>query len=229
MSQIILPLLLLPGFLCTDIFWTSTCVYAKTKNIRTQCIKLNASTLDDMANLVLAQAPEHFSLAGFSMGAVVASRIAILAPERVGKLILLSMNQSGLLKSVRKNFESLQKEIKVRNYLQAIRGMGQHYVHQDSPANFIEWYDAMTASANLTIALRQLNMLLTMKSEGFDKIRCPTLVIAGTHDVRTTPAQQRALAQEIPNSTYVEIPKAGHFSLIDQPELVNQEILRFII
>ncbi len=180
-----------------------------------------------MAHLVLAQAPERFSLVGFSMGAVVASRVAILAPERVEKLVLLGMNQSGLLESVRKNFENLQKEIKAGNYLQAIKGMGQRYVHQDSPAHFVEWYDAMTASADPAVVLRQLNMLLTMQLSGFENIKCPTLIIAGANDVRTPPEQQRALAQAIPNSTYVEIPKAGHFSLIDQPELVNEVMVGF--
>ena len=51
----------------------------------------SASAADD----VLRDAPETFSLAGFSLGAVVALEIMRRAPERVERLALLSANAGG--------------------------------------------------------------------------------------------------------------------------------------
>src|SRR3546814_5751882 len=39
-------------------------------------------------------------------------------------------------------------------------------------------------------------------------IRAPTLVIAGTHDLATSAAEGRAVADAISNATYIELPAA---------------------
>ncbi len=59
-------------------------------------------------------------------------------------------------------------------------------------------------------------------------ITCPTLVIIGEEDQATPVADSRMMADRIPNSTLVIIPKAGHLSNVEQPGPFNEAIETFL-
>ena len=56
------------------------------------------------------------------------------------------------------------------------------------------------------------------------KISVPALIIVGEEDVATVPAKAEKIHGLIPGSTLVRIPKAGHTSSVEQPELVTAAI-----
>ena len=53
------------------------------------------------------------------------------------------------------------------------------------------------------------------------EIRCPTLVVVGSEDASSPPAEMRGMAAAIPAARFVEIPAAGHLSPLEQPAAVN--------
>jgi 3-oxoadipate enol-lactonase len=59
-------------------------------------------------------------------------------------------------------------------------------------------------------------------------IRVPTLVIAGTHDAATTPADGRYLADRIAGARYVELD-AAHLSNIEVPGHFSSEVSSFLV
>jgi pimeloyl-ACP methyl ester carboxylesterase len=59
-------------------------------------------------------------------------------------------------------------------------------------------------------------------------IDCPTLLIVGSEDVISTPAEMAAMAGAIPGARLVEIAGAGHASPLEQPEEVVATILQFV-
>lgn len=59
------------------------------------------------------------------------------------------------------------------------------------------------------------------------RIATPTLVIAGTGDIPTPPADGRYLAENIPGAKYVE-QYAAHLSNLQQVEGFNQAVLEFL-
>ena len=59
-------------------------------------------------------------------------------------------------------------------------------------------------------------------------ITCPTLVIVGEEDDTTPPSEARFLAQGIPGARLSIIPGAGHISNLEQPDLFNQEVAKFV-
>jgi 3-oxoadipate enol-lactonase len=59
-------------------------------------------------------------------------------------------------------------------------------------------------------------------------IACPTLVISGTEDSLSPPAEMAALAAAIPNARLVSIPGAGHLSNIEKPDAFDAAIADFI-
>ncbi len=62
--------------------------------------------------------------------------------------------------------------------------------------------------------------------EDVSSIRLPTLIIAGTKDPATPPADARFLAAQIPGARYAEL-EAAHLSNLESPQTYNAELLRF--
>jgi len=58
-------------------------------------------------------------------------------------------------------------------------------------------------------------------------IACPTLVVVGEEDVLTPPAVAERMAAVIPNAELAILPKAGHVSNLEQPDLLNQRLDEF--
>ena len=63
--------------------------------------------------------------------------------------------------------------------------------------------------------------------EQLNKIRTPTLVIAGAHDPATPPEGGRFLAQQIPGARFVELD-AAHLSNIEAQDQFNNELTAFL-
>lgn len=59
------------------------------------------------------------------------------------------------------------------------------------------------------------------------KITCPTLVIAGAHDLMS-PARVEEVSKGIANSTFVVFENSGHFSALEEPEKFKQTVLGFL-
>ena len=59
-------------------------------------------------------------------------------------------------------------------------------------------------------------------------IDVPTLVVVGEHDVLTTPADARVIADGVPGARLVSIDQAGHLSNMENPEAFNEALLSFI-
>lgn len=59
-------------------------------------------------------------------------------------------------------------------------------------------------------------------------IRCPTLVIVGEQDQPTPVSDARLMADRIPGAGLEIIPDAGHLPNLEQPELFNQALWRFL-
>lgn len=59
-------------------------------------------------------------------------------------------------------------------------------------------------------------------------IHCPALVVVGDADVITPPALSERMQQAIPGAELAVIPGAGHMSNMEQPEVFNRAVARFL-
>jgi 3-oxoadipate enol-lactonase len=64
--------------------------------------------------------------------------------------------------------------------------------------------------------------------EDVASITAPTLLIAGTHDAATPPAEAAFLAQRIRGAKVVELP-AAHLSNVEAPAAFNAALTSFLI
>lgn len=59
-------------------------------------------------------------------------------------------------------------------------------------------------------------------------IECPVLVVVGSEDVATSPAEMRGMAAAISGARFVEIAAAGHLSPLEKPAAVTAAIAEFV-
>src|SRR5210317_2126658 len=84
-------LYLLPGLLCDKDAWhCQQAALSDRIDVRIPEFR-GIDSLKKMAEMVLQEAPERFSVAGHSMGGRVGLELIHMAPERINKLILLSV------------------------------------------------------------------------------------------------------------------------------------------
>jgi len=222
-------LLFLPGLICdARIYAPQLAAFPESRAVDGYA---QVDTLEGMARVALAQAPESFDLFGHSMGGRVALEVYRLAPERVRRLALASTGVHSLGANETAN----------RRALQAL-GRDEGFA-----ALVGTWLPPMVAEANRSKpiygAMRQ--MCLDAGQAVFDaqiaallgrpeqesllaQIRCPTLVITGERDAWSPPAQHEAIAGRIADSTLVIVPGAGHMLPLEAPETVNQAIAAWL-
>jgi pimeloyl-ACP methyl ester carboxylesterase len=69
----------------------------------------------------------------------------------------------------------------------------------------------------------------TDTTEALAKIKIPTLIMVGEHDVLTPPAVSRMMSEKIPHSQLHVIQNAGHMSNVENTEDFNRQIGRFLV
>jgi pimeloyl-ACP methyl ester carboxylesterase len=85
------PIVLLPGMMCDARMWGPV-MGAFAGRAVLHAPLAEGDTMAELADAVLDLAPQHFALAGLSMGGIVAMEIVARAPERVERLALLDTN-----------------------------------------------------------------------------------------------------------------------------------------
>ena len=190
------------------------------------------STISEMAAAVLANSPERFSLAGFSLGSQVALEIMRVSKERVSRLALLSATHGGLLPATEAAIHSAVAMIE--------RGGFDQYLNEAYPtyfaasggdgAAFKRIFVNMAHAVGEQAGLRQMRALLAITAafSNLEQIDCPTMIVGGRDDHRTTPSAHQLLAQEIPGSELVIIDGAAHFTPIEQPGKLAHALLHWM-
>ena len=90
--------------------------------------------------------------------------------------------------------------------------------HADPDSAFRGWNDVW-----LSPAFRDWNIQAELAT-----IRCPVLAVQGEDDEYGTLAQVRGIAETVPKTRLLVIPKCAHSPHRDQPALLAQEAARFI-
>ena len=172
---------------------------------------------------------ERVHFCGLSMGGQTGMWLALNAPARLHKLILC--NTAAKIGT---------PEI-WRSRIEAVRQGGMKSV---STAVMERWFSASYRANSPDVVASTKLMLEGANPDGyiancaavrdFDvretiaTIRVPTLVIAGTHDVATTPADGRYLADRIPGARYAEL-NAAHLSNIEERDRFDSEVRSFLL
>lgn len=153
------------------------------------------------------------ALVGHSLGGAVVLRLALDAPELVGRLALVG---SGARLRVAPAFLEAARAAGPTGVL-AITRMAFAEQHA-AEAERYHAHRAPTAPGALYRDLAACNQFDVMGEAA--RITQPTLLIVGEGDRMTPPKYSEYLAAQLPDASLAIIPDAGHYAQIEQPALV---------
>ena len=170
-------------------------------------------------------------LAGHSMGGYVALAIARTYPAMLRGLALVGtkagMDSAEAASARRLTAEKVQQE----GTSVVVDAMAPKMLS----ASDIEGHKAASVRACMAPANSEgiIGALLGMAGrpdahDVLDKIRVPTLVIAGSDDSIIPPSESEALAKAIPDAQLRIIPRAGHLVALDQGDAFNEAMQEWL-
>ena len=230
-SSVTDPVVFLPGMFLTPQMWDDV-----IGNLDPDLAVIGARIdLDDtvagMAESVLAQAPERFSLVGHSLGGIVALEIARRAPHRVSRLALVNCSGRGASTEQGTAWAALAERTRGGEFdsvvdEQAAVNLGPAAPRPDLLAS---WRQA-AHQVGVDGLLRQLTAQATRPNSlpGLSAIAVPTLVVGGELDTVAPPVLQRELADGISGSEYLMLPGAGHMSPMDCAPALARALSAFL-
>jgi len=219
-------LVMLPGLICdASIYAPQTAAFPDSKAVDGYGL---LDRLADMAQSVLDKVSGRFDLLGHSMGGRVALEVFRKAPERVRRLALVSTGVHAL----REGEPESRAALKAIGHEQGFEALVDAWLppmiapaHRGDPA-IAGPLKAMCMRAGQQMFDAQIEALLTRPEQEslLSQIDCPTLVMTGSEDSWSGPAQHEAIAAAIPDSELVIVEGAGHMIQLEAPEAVNQAI-----
>jgi pimeloyl-ACP methyl ester carboxylesterase len=215
------PLVLLPGQLGDVSVWDEVAAGLMPD---TSCLALRIDLDDSVAGMaasVLAAAPDRFSLAGHSLGGVVALQICRTAPERVARVALL--NCSGRAASAEQidAWGALLRRLDADDFEAVVDDLADVNLQPGGPDSDgrREHWRRMGRRVGVDGLRRQLQAQITRPDQlpALSTIGVPALVLSGELDAVCRPKLQRELAAGLPHATAVTLPGAGHMTPLEQP------------
>jgi len=163
-------------------------------------------------------------LVGLSMGGRIARNVALHYPERLHTLTLVSTTPG---------FDALSAD-EVRRFVTERKSSTPETVRRllgsrAHPGAFDQLMESLSLLHQESYRKTLEASVAQDRGAPIEKIRVPTLVIAGDEDHVYPPALARDLARRIPGSGLAMIQGAGHVVNLEQPERFNQLVLEFIM
>ena len=172
---------------------------------------------------------ERAHLVGLSLGGMVAMWVAAHAPERVGRLVLLSTSAK------------LGPPQAWADRATAVRAGGTGAIADTVVGR---WFTPEYASAHPDVVRRFRDMIAATPPDGYaaccgaiermdlepelTRIRAAALVIAGTDDPATPPVHAERIVAGISGATLELLPRAAHLANVSAADTVNALIAAFL-
>lgn len=174
---------------------------------------------------------DQFNLVGFSLGGLIAQRLALTHPASIKRLMLLS--------TVTGRNDEERARVQARLLALQTGDRGAHY-----DASLSRWLteDFQLKNPELILKLRARNasndpacyasayrvLAESDYGDSLNQIDCPTLIVTGEEDSGSNPRMARFMHEQIAGSKLVIFPKLRHSILIEAPALVAKTLDEFM-
>lgn len=186
-----------------------------------------AASVDELAARLLAvldsEGIETFGYAGCSLGAAVGARLALLRPDRIAALALVSAAARYATADVWR-----QRGVVVR--ANGLDRTALAYPERWFTGPFLatqpaitDWAVQMVKTTDAACYIAGCEALAAFDiRDALGSIKVPTLVVAGADDTETPPADARLLVAGIPDARLAVVPATGHLAPVEEPSAVGE-------
>jgi pimeloyl-ACP methyl ester carboxylesterase len=177
---------------------------------------------------------ERATLVGNSFGGAVAQRVAVLAPERIVSLALISSPASGIDPSptLEAAGEAEEAALEDGDIDAAVAAVLVAWLLSDAPRDLRDRVAAMQRRAF------ELQAHVGWPPAGFDPLErdldalssvdAPALIVVGEHDMEDFHLAAGALERALPDAEKTVLPDAGHLAPLEQPRVFRGVLLPFM-
>jgi 3-oxoadipate enol-lactonase len=170
-------------------------------------------------------------VAGHSLGGMVAQRLALDAPERVDRLVLLSTAGGRTREERGRVLERLalvQDGIPGEHFRRSVGRWFSDEFQQRHP-ELIQRHAARNMENDPRGYAAAYRVLATTDlADELGRIRAPTLIVTGEGDAGSSPRMARLMHERIPGSRLRILPGLRHSLLIEAPELMARLLEEFV-
>lgn len=198
-----------------------------------------ASLLGDVVGVLDHLGVERAHVVGHDWGADLSWGLASLAPDRVDRLVVLSVGHPAAFRTA--GLEQMEKSWYMLLFL--FPGVAEQWLSNDGWANFRQW--ARHPDADAVIADLEADGSLTpglnwyranvapewwvLPPMELPPVRAPTLGVWSSGDPALTEVQMTASARHVAAEwRYERIDGAGHWLQLEAPERINDLLLGFL-
>ena len=185
---------------------------------------------EDLERLLDGLEIEHATLAGHSVGCMIAEHAAVRLGERVRGLALIGgalrwrpeagsvfeervrLARAGRMDEIAQAVAQTGLSERCRQRDPALHGLFCELIASNDPQAYAEW-SAATAAGEMVET---------------ERIACPTLALAGELDPVTPPAFAEAIAAAVPGARAAVIEDAAHWCQLEAPAAVSAYLLDFL-
>jgi len=224
-------LVFLPGLMCDQrLFAPQLEHFGKCYGLHVPDYGLH-QTMDGLIDDLLKQLPSRFSLAGLSLGGIVALALVRRAPERIERLALLDTNAKAETDAVKKARDPQIDE--VRHNPAALESIIREeykpkYLSDACQNRGAVLNKVVTMAVDLGperfIAQSRLLQNRPDQVEALSLIQAPTLILMGRDDQLCPLDRHELMHKRIPHSVLKIIEGAGHLPTLEQPNATNRAL-----
>jgi pimeloyl-ACP methyl ester carboxylesterase len=182
----------------------------------------------DVIAFMDAKGIRRATLVGHSMGSIVAQGVALAAPERIDRLVLVG-SATTVRNEVVEEFRQAVEKLSDPVPEEFAREFQVSCVHHPVPNEFMDRIVAQSRKAPARVWKAVVaGMLAGDYKARLSDIRTPTLIIWGDRDAFFLRAEQDSLAAALPNAVLKVYPETGHCPNWERPEQFAQDLKDFI-
>jgi pimeloyl-ACP methyl ester carboxylesterase len=218
-------IVLIPSQLCTELVFEPQMPALSSLARPRVFVQRDHDTVGAMAQSVLEASPERFTLITHGMGGFVAFEMLRRAPQRIGKLVLMSALAPA---------DTPKQTERRMGYIRLVeQGRFDGIIEERIPMLV---HPSRTGDAALTAVLRR--MASNTGPEVFQRqqraimarldsrpmlasIACPTMLMFGRQDGITTIEHQTEMVSAIPDVRLEILEDCGHMMTLEKPDAVN--------
>ena len=187
----------------------------------------------DIITLLDILSIEQAVVVGLSMGGYIALTIAEQYPERLLGLVFSNTHSAKDTAAKRQGRYNTAEKTNYDGIGFLVDDMLEKVLSENTlktKPDVVEYVKQMMKRQRPSGVRGALKGMAERKDRTFilSEIQAPTMVIAGENDQLIPVIRGKAMAREIPHSHLEVISDAGHLSNLEQPELYNQVLLRFV-
>lgn len=176
---------------------------------------------------------ERVALGGVSMGGYVAFGCLKLFPQRVSSLVLANTRPEPDSYEMKENRKNMARRVADEGVEVLVELQMQRLLAPDTLENNREVVEKVRAmmlesSPNGVVAALGAMRERPDSTPLLAEIAVPTLVIGGEEDAISSPEVMASMAEKIPASRHVTLPRAGHLSNLENPEGFNAALEEFL-